>query len=451
MKETTDYIFIKREIVDEDGFINSTERKIEMSRFADKIAAFLMPELKKMQNNIEALSEKLNDLENSVMESAKQADVYKLSKGISTLKSELSTLKSTIEPMHKKFNSDMAQDSIAYTKGINALATLNDDLKSGMSSFSRHQELNMLQSLVEYLYSNDSNARMSLDLIKQKVVTSDFGTLLDKITKFNETHRMNLLTGIEKFGQTWEQCVVFPRENNFDTAECLNQFVSGVTSETPIFVVRLGLNFPKSNFEEVKPGFVYAVQNETSGGRKPRTLSSESKPTLNDKNNDNLNRNHSTSDIEYTNAVNELIEINKIFSSNAINFVNNSELKILKSLIQYVYNGDKEVPKDLLHTSRCYSLELTELLRRIQNFNQNKRYIIEYRLNAEKTSWEKCVICTIDDSYNPHALTVVGECKLPNNNDFEIVSLGLAFPNQKTIQPSIIQKKRNGFNRYSMR
>ena len=229
------YIVIK-EVSSEDGMFTEKNASMSIKKFIEKFLTLgqLKQSLEDLKKDNAALKQSLEDLKKD--NAALRDKVLKLSE-----KSEI---------LFKDFNAKKSSLDIKYKDAINAFYDLNIKIEQCFSVFARKGMLNVLQMLLYYLYNPTDDL---LSNIKSTARNEDeIISILKDITNFNDTLKQDLINCLSSIGKKWEDCVLLPNECSYNPST-MQYYNVEIEKGTPIYVVSLGYDFPKSNLGKCLP------------------------------------------------------------------------------------------------------------------------------------------------------------------------------------------------------
>lgn len=241
------YIFVK-EMPSEGGVI--TEKTVSMNRIKEFIVKLISEQLvKKLEENNAALMKSVEEkLEENNAKLKKSVEA--LEKDNAELKKQVLQISQKSEPLFKEYNEKKTSQDNTYKKAINAFYDLNIKIEQCFPVFARKGMLNVLQMLLCYLY-NPTDALLS-NIESTARNEDEIISILKNITKFNNTLRQDLISCLSSIGKKWEDCVLLPNECSYNPST-MQYFNVEIEKGTPIYVVSLGYDFPKSNLTKCLP------------------------------------------------------------------------------------------------------------------------------------------------------------------------------------------------------
>ncbi len=241
--ERKQYISIAEESYDENGIKNITNKLIDMT-ILDK---FIMRICSPIKENLEqSLNKSMNELKATFATSMET-----MRKENEALKQKVAALSNNLNIVLADYNTKKASLSSKYKHAIDFLYALNVKFENSVSTFGRAKQLEVLQSLVKYLYLPTKNLRPESPIDSE--IGSKVNSLLVEIDKFNREYRTDLEEYLTSIKSKWDDCVIYPKEDTFNPLT-MNAFNgSAYPNGTPVYVVELGYNFPNSNAEKCLP------------------------------------------------------------------------------------------------------------------------------------------------------------------------------------------------------
>ena len=157
------------------------------------------------------------------------------------------------------YNTKKASSDAKYKTAIDALYSLNLKFSQNVSTFGKANKLELLEMLVNYLYSpNDSLREAILSLSQDNDKSS---SILCDIDNFNKCYREDLVNYLSEINTKWEDCVQFPINKKFNSQIMIPFNDVDIEEGAPVYIVTLGYAFPNSNSERQLPN-VFKRQTE---------------------------------------------------------------------------------------------------------------------------------------------------------------------------------------------
>lgn len=227
------YIYMA-EMSSDDDVLNITPKLASMNFFKKFISKLLTPLKEELKQSLEALEKRNALLEEQVLNMSNDLSI--ISKKMETLLADNNTKKASLDSKYKK--------------AIDVFCELGKEIIDNVPRFGRAGKLNVIQMLVQYLYNPTDDL---LDNIKSEATDGDKAiSILKDIANFNNTLKPDLIHYLSSIEKKWEDCVLFPDECTYNPST-MQYFNNEIEEGTPIYVVSLGYDFPKSNLEKRLP------------------------------------------------------------------------------------------------------------------------------------------------------------------------------------------------------
>lgn len=224
---------------DKNGTISFNKKAYSMNFlskfFLQKAEDMLMPtlsDLQKQLNDIKEIVERLNE------------DNMRLNDIDNRLKKNISDTAVLIE----EYNKTNVGANARYIEAVSFLCKINLMFKQAIPYFGSKRKLNILEMLVDYLYS--SKIDLKNELGREANNDRRVSEILDLIEKFNKSSRNDIICYLQKIKSDWNRCLFFPENKVFqsDNMKIFND-IEKLEEGTPVYVLSLGYELPDSNVE----------------------------------------------------------------------------------------------------------------------------------------------------------------------------------------------------------
>lgn len=246
--------YIAEETNSEDEGSTIIRKCVDMKCFKRIICSLMQNQFDELNSSLQELTKTLKDEQSA--KTRLEAEIKDLKSQILNLQNDLKSNKDRIAPLVTAYNAQKATTFSKSKDAIDELYTINRIFKQQFSHYGRLKKLEVLQTLVHFLYKpSDELERAILSKSNDEKTIS----ILSQIKRFNESLKPGLLSYLASENIGWEDCVSFPEPNIYNSAEmepCTDAIE--IVSGEPVYIVSLGLHFPNSNSEKQKPS-VYKI------------------------------------------------------------------------------------------------------------------------------------------------------------------------------------------------
>ena len=248
----TERYFCMMEMSSDDDKTKKEDFFLNMKQFKKLISQLLRPLTDRFKDELEKNNKLLKEENESLRKqlSEMSGKLSEMSGKLSEMSGKLLSISDKVDALCEEENRKKARLNTKYKDAIDAFCALDEKIIANVPSFGRAGKLNVIQMLVQYLYNPTDDL---LDNIKSEATDGDKAiSILKDIANFNNTLKHDLIHYLSSIEKKWEDCVLFPDECTYNPST-MQYFNNEIEEGTPIYVVSLGYDFPKSNFGKRLP------------------------------------------------------------------------------------------------------------------------------------------------------------------------------------------------------